>query len=484
MKFSEVEIIVGVILAIIVVAFLVNFFWINPSHKGFCGDGICSEDEKNSCELDCNWCGDGYCQENEDCSSCSGDCGNCKSKAYCGDGLCNPGECKTACSKDCKISDCVDGFCDSRIGENCKTSPTDCSCPKGQICSLSGQCSGGYCGNGICENNEDCSCSDCPCESSKKCNPNNGRALDSNGCATYCGNGICEKEYNESKSTCSLDCGSEAFKEHAVDPNTNYPIIFVHGHSVSKEEVSTFSINAFKDFQSKLDSENLYIDKAVILPNSEISAFDKGEWGRLVEPISVRTTYYIGNLDSSGTFIRADESERSINEYGQRLGQVVDIVLHHTGKNKAIIIAHSMGGLVSRAYIKSYGGQSKVDKLIEIGSPNHGIYGWLISGLCDNVHPGQECKDMQHNSSFLDNLNANDETPGSIKYMTLAGDCCSTNGERWDETIRVNSVRLEGAQNIIIEGNEVPGIFDTFHGTLISPSKVPEVYTHVKEFIK
>jgi triacylglycerol esterase/lipase EstA (alpha/beta hydrolase family) len=211
----------------------------------------------------------------------------------------------------------------------------------------------------------------------------------------------------------------------------------------------------------------------------------------LDKPVSVRTTYYIGTLDSSGTtFIQSSEASRSINEYGERLSKVVDIVLHHTGKKKVIIIAHSMGGLVSRAYIENYGGESKVDKLIEIGSPNHGIYGGLISisTLCKSIagiitlHAGQECDDMQHDSSFLSSLNSGDETPGNVKYLTIAGSCDSNGEDYHDEVIRVGSVKLEGATNKVVNG-QCGGLSNTFHGRLISPSQTPEVYNLVKDFI-
>jgi uncharacterized alpha/beta hydrolase family protein len=302
-----------------------------------------------------------------------------------------------------------------------------------------------------------------------------------------CGNGVCDA--GESISSCPNDCKQGSFRGEQVNPDTNYPIIFVHGHSFQTEEVSTFSINAFDEFQAKLTSDGLYIDKGIILPNSDKSAFSSGEWGRLNKPVSVRTTYYVGKLDSSGTFVQTDETTRSIDEYGERLGRVVDIVLHHTGKNKVVLIAHSMGGLVSRSYIENRGGESKVDKLIEIGSPNHGIYGLLIGSQCEKIlglyslHSGQECKDMQHDSPFITKLNQGDETPGNIKYLTIAGSCDNNGEDYHDEVIRVGSVRLEGATNKVVNG-QCGGLTNTFHGRLISPSQTPEVYTDSIDFLK
>jgi hypothetical protein len=89
---------------------------------------------------------------------------------------------------------------------------------------------------------------------------------------------------------------------------------------------------------------------------------------------------------------------------------------------------------------------------------------------------------MSPNSDFLNNLNSGDETPGNASYMTIAGNCCEINGKRYDETIRVESVPLEGAINIVINGAK--GTQDyTFHANLISPSNVPLVYNKSIEFL-
>ena len=44
----------------------------------YCGNGVCEANERGICNADCTWCGDGTCQSDESCSSCSDDCGICK----------------------------------------------------------------------------------------------------------------------------------------------------------------------------------------------------------------------------------------------------------------------------------------------------------------------------------------------------------------------------------------------------------------------
>ncbi len=450
--------------------------------KGYCGNNICTSSEIGWCYSDCEWCGDGFC-ENENCENCAKDCGNCSASNYCGNGICTSEKCISGCTKDCKISDCIDGICNSRLGENCLSSSTDCGCAFGEYCE-NGECKGGYCGNKMCSSSENCATcpGDCVCEILKKCV--------GSVCKTYCGNGVCESD--ETKTSCSQDCGEEKYNYYN-NPDENYPLILVHGHSTYSSD-ATFSVAGFNEFQAKLDLDKLYKNMAVILPNSNINSYEKGEWGRFSEPISIRTTYYIGILDSSGSFSRTDNAQRSINEYAQRLGRVVDIVLHHTGKNKVVIAGHSMGGLVARAYIKNYNGSDKVDKLVMIGTPNHGffkedMYNYIVTRVinCAETHPGQECMDMYPGSVFLNNLNNNsdgNETFGNVNYLTIAGNCCSAyNREANDETIRVSSVNLKGAKNFVVYGSKSADEY-TFHGNLITPSKNPLVYNYTVDFLR
>ena len=82
-------------------------------------------------------------------------------------------------------------------------------------------------------------------------------------------------------------------------------------------------------------------------------------------------SYYTDIYTSTGELIDTQTSS-PISDYASVLKDNIDAVLTKTGKSQVIIIAHSMGGLVSREYMRIYDDDS-VYKLIMIGTPNQGI---------------------------------------------------------------------------------------------------------------
>src|SRR3989344_1618452 len=190
-----------------------------------------------------NFCGDGFCDSNEDCSTCSSDCGECLKANLCGNKFCDLGECNS-CPSDCSLSECENNICESAKGENCQNTPNDCKCKSNEKCNFS---------NGLCE-------------------------------LTTCGNLICDN--GENSITCPNDC-KETYKEVLYDPDKDYPIIFVHGHSPT--EVKGYQPTELEEFQDKLEEEG-YQDMGFILPSDYPSKLQKGIWSG--KKISVLTTYY------------------------------------------------------------------------------------------------------------------------------------------------------------------------------------------------
>ncbi|HQD26814.1 MAG TPA: SBBP repeat-containing protein, partial [Methanoculleus thermophilus] len=62
----------------------------------------------------------------------------------------------------------------------------------------------------------------------------------------------------------------------------------------------------------------------------------------------------------------------NIPQFAKRLERNITQIKAETGAGKVDIVAHSMGGLVSRYYIEKQGGRSDVGKLIMVQTPNHG----------------------------------------------------------------------------------------------------------------
>jgi triacylglycerol esterase/lipase EstA (alpha/beta hydrolase family) len=105
-----------------------------------------------------------------------------------------------------------------------------------------------------------------------------------------------------------------------------------------------------------------------------------------------------------------------------RLAALVADVKSRTGAAKVDLVAHSMGGLVSREYIKNLGGTTHVDSLIMLGTPNYGtsianIATFLTFGTCIGI---TACEQMARGSSFLDALNSGDDTPGAVRYTAIS----------------------------------------------------------------
>lgn len=137
----------------------------------------------------------------------------------------------------------------------------------------------------------------------------------------------------------------------------------------------------------------------------------------------------------------------------------VESLLKATGAEKVDIVAHSMGSLNSRWYIKFLGGESKVDEWVSLGGPNHGT---TAANFCFST----SCVEMRPGSTFLNELNAGDETPGSVNYGTWWSPC--------DEFINPDSsVLLSGATN-----TETACIS---HLSLLTDETV---YKGVREFVK
>ncbi len=126
-----------------------------------------------------------------------------------------------------------------------------------------------------------------------------------------------------------------------------------------------------------------------------------------------------------------------IDELARQLEARVDQVCRATGHNTVILVGHSMGGLVCRAYIQHLEGARQTAKLVTIGTPHHGTV-----HAC--VLPGRNLRQMRPGSGWLDALNRGWT---SIRLPTACAYSCH------DEIVAPqDSGALAGTRNIPLAG--------------------------------
>lgn len=162
-----------------------------------------------------------------------------------------------------------------------------------------------------------------------------------------------------------------------------------------------------------------------------------------------------------------------IRTYAQYLDSEIKRIRNETNSEKVDIVAHSMGGLISRYRIQNIpGGEDDVGKLIMIGTPNHGsvlserntycsnpltpsVFTYCIKHTFNDEYrpndPYQALNAMYPGSKFLFELNNNhatsedvakggvlDKISNKVKYYVIAGNSFQ-NG---DWAVKYDSAKL------------------------------------------
>lgn len=97
-----------------------------------------------------------------------------------------------------------------------------------------------------------------------------------------------------------------------------------------------------------------------------------------------------------------------------QLARHIDKALAATGAPKVNIVAHSMGGLLTRYAIKHLDMGGKIDKVITLGSPHMG------SKLASFVPGGGNVPQMRYRSEFVNALADGGLTPGDqVRYYSI-----------------------------------------------------------------
>ncbi len=259
------------------------------------------------------------------------------------------------------------------------------------------------------------------------------------------------------------------------DSGSNYPIIFVHGHSFNEGVSSELSMDSFSEMARELEKEG-YIDAGYFYRRYYNEDSQKS-LGKVNSTILVEATYYIDTLLGEETSFVVNSKWETISTYSSRLSEIILNVKHMTGKDKVIIVAHSMGGLVTREYIRNYGYES-LDKIIFVGTPHHGVDGFILS-YCPIFGAEIECSEMNKSSKFISDLNS--APLPDIPIYNIVGLGCYIEGSDGDGIVKNSSAYLEGTENIFING-ECNGV-DFFHVNMIKPEKHPDIYELIKTLI-
>jgi len=123
--------------------------------------------------------------------------------------------------------------------------------------------------------------------------------------------------------------------------------------------------------------------------------------------------------------------------FAEQLAARIDEIRAATGAAKVTLVAHSMGGLVARAYLRRHGAQH-VRRLVTLGTPHHGsVHAWLFPGAC--------LAQMRPGSAWLAELNRNESAGPPVRVVSLWS---------WHDSMVAPqaSARLEGADNVGFTG--------------------------------
>lgn len=160
--------------------------------------------------------------------------------------------------------------------------------------------------------------------------------------------------------------------------------------------------------------------------------------GRVVEPVTLP-------LNGTGDI---DRSARAL----------ADVV---AGLNASSVdlVGFSAGGIVVRHYLKALDGSEWARRVVLLGTPNHGTE---IAELATSFDPSVcegACAQLGPRSSFLQDLNAGDETPAGASYYSI--------WTAFDFTVTPpQSAELEGAINVRVQ--DVCRNARTAHGELVT----------------
>jgi triacylglycerol esterase/lipase EstA (alpha/beta hydrolase family) len=100
-----------------------------------------------------------------------------------------------------------------------------------------------------------------------------------------------------------------------------------------------------------------------------------------------------------------------IEHFAEQLSVRIAQICAATGAEKVFVVAHSMGGLVARAYLRRFGPR-RLAKLVTIGTPHHGsVLAWSF--------PGRGLEQMRPGNPWLAELNRSEDAPSPVPITSI-----------------------------------------------------------------
>lgn len=126
-----------------------------------------------------------------------------------------------------------------------------------------------------------------------------------------------------------------------------------------------------------------------------------------------------------------------IDAFAPQVHAAIERLCTATGSKQVIILAHSMGGLVARAYLRRYG-RAWIARVITLGTPHHGT-------ALANFGPGSNAAQMRCGSPWLNALGERGTDDANLQRTLF----CSIYSVHDNIIAPQNSSELPGARNLV-----------------------------------
>jgi len=275
--------------------------------------------------------------------------------------------------------------------------------------------------------------------------------------------GICIEGYRTQVCYNNLEEEKINYKECSQTYPEDYPIVFVHGWLGDS--------NSFDEFKEKMVDDGYTIDYSDWYKYNENPPY----WMQLEREslVLLDTTYSYELVGEDSCALKYN-----IEEHAKKLDEHIEEIKKSAGVDKVNIVAHSMGGLITRYYIQNYGGYESVNKVVTLGTPHEGAKSYTdslsqfvssIKQSCSEESFDEAAEQLSSSSDFIYNLNLQNDYSEYVDYYTVF--------TSYDELVSQESATLDFAK-INYPDTLCSAGFPT-HNSLRKPSLCPEAYEYV-----